>query len=161
MYISTQELLNKDLLTEGEILSIKARLTGYKSLTEAHRQESKNATWKEEYKLTSEQQAKGYRWVINKAFKPSLLAEVKERYSTEYGTLDLFEYTRKDCPFGYRELSVILNYSHFTFVGFYDNTNMYQDKLGYKNLASIWRMYDTEGAYFDYIVLAGNCEIIG
>lgn len=57
-YKETQELLNKDLLTEKEINLIKNRLNN--GLIKG------KLEYKEEYDITKEQEEKGLAWLLNK-----------------------------------------------------------------------------------------------
>lgn len=154
-YIPTQELLNRDLLTYQEILNIKKRLTGY---TKNHDIKYDEAEFKDEYNITPKHTAKGLEYLFRVAFKPSKLEEQKARF-TKDGLLD--EAIRSNSPLGYRELTILLQFDHFTFSGFYDASNYYQSQSGYKNLYPLWKCYDRDGDSFEYYLEAGEMQIIG
>jgi hypothetical protein len=178
-YINTQTLLNKDILTYQEILNIKKRLTGYSknnhelkkdftsdetiSQPELVKMTVEDYNWQDEYKITPEHTAKGIEYLQRVAFKPSKLQEglkaVKNYGKLENNELDT--YLRSSNPLGTRELQILADFDHFTFAGFYDATNMYQQDAGYKNLYPIWKCYDSEGYSFEYYLEAGEMQIVG
>ena len=154
-YIKTQALLNKKVLTYKEILNIKKRFTGYTKSKDIKYDE---ANFKDEYKITKEHTKKGLKYLFKVAFKPSQLEEQKRVYKKQ-GLLD--KAIRSNSPLNYRELNILLQFNHFTFTGFYDNTNIYQADFGYKNLCPIWKCYDKDGYSFEYYLEAGEMHIIG
>lgn len=152
------ELLARDVLTYAEILAIKKRMTGYSKMSEAHKKDTEDAEFKDEYRITPEHTAKGLEYLERVAFKPSKLGEQKMRYEKE-GLID--EAIRKNSPMGYRELSILLQFNHFTFTGFYDATTMYQRDSGFKSLYPLWKCYDKDGDSFEYYIEGGVMNIIG
>ena len=62
---------------------------------------------------------------------------------------------------GYREINILLQFKKFTFTGFYDATNVYQENAGYKTLYPIWKCYDKDNYSFEYYLEAGEMKIIG
>ena len=152
--INSQELLNKDTLTYQEILNLKKRMTGYSKAPE----KPSDFEWKEEYKITDEHTAKGLEYLFRVAFKPSKLQEQKDRFEKE-GIL--YEALRSNCPLGYRELTILLQFDHFTFTGFYDASNYAQVQMGFRALYPLWRTYDKDGDSFEYYLEAGQMQIVG
>ena len=157
-YIPTQELLNQDTLTERDILNIKKRLNGYaKSQDEG--KSINDFKMKDEYALTLEQSNKGIAWLINHCFKPSSFDELKEAWETSnHDTIDISKAMRKNSVFGYREALTILDFAHFTFIGYYDERNLYQ---GFHNYLPLWKCYAKDGDSFEYYVKNGEAQIVG
>lgn len=152
-YTPTQEILNKNILTERDISNLRKRLNGYsKSREEAG---ANNYEWKEEYKITAEQTEKGRAWLLDQAFKPSRLQEVLS--NRKFSGADL----RKSQPFGNRELEILIDFSHFTFTGLFDAGTPYQNNMGYYNYLPIYKVHDTEGYTFEYYVMGGEIHLIG
>jgi hypothetical protein len=173
-YIKTQDVLNKKVLTYQEILNIKKRLTGYTnnkhelkkeftnnddiSQPELVRMTLEDYNFKDEYKITQEHTDKGLEYLYRVTFKPSKLAEQKRRFKKD-GILD--EALRSNCPLGYREAIILLNFHHFTFTGFYDATNIYQREVGYRTLYPLWKTYSKNGDSFEYYIEGGKMNIVG
>ena len=156
-YIKTQDLLNKNLLTYQEILNIKKRLNGYAKSKE--NKDLNDYDWKDEYKITQEHTDKGLEYLFRVAFKPSKLARQKRVFNKK-GLMD--GATRINCPLGYRELTILLQFHHFTFTGFYDaSTSSYGLEQGFHNYLPIWKCYDKDGDSFEYYISGGEMNIIG
>lgn len=156
-YIKTQDLLNKKTLTYREILNIKKRLNGYAKSKEESGVE--NYEFKDEYKITKEHSDKGLKWLYKIAIKPSMLDKALEMYEA-WGIDD--KWLRKNNPLGYRELNILFQFHHFTFVGFYDSCmSQYALDKGFHSYLPIWRCYDKDGYSFEYYVSGGEINIIG
>lgn len=101
--MKTSDLLKKieqtNQISESEILLLKRRLNKGEKI-------NMDYIWNNEINLTPEQNKKGIDFLLN-------------LYETPKGI------ERKNHPFGYREIEVIKNFSHFTFSGFYDAGNSY------------------------------------
>jgi len=164
-YQTTKDLLSQEVLTYSQILNIKRRLTGYSNLTGKHRDEAKEAYEKymrEEYQITSEHTEKGLEYLYRVSFKPSIfgsLEEAQEYFIKHNDYLD--NAVRKTCPLGYREVLILLNFDHFTFTGFYDDSTYYMSQAGYKSLYPLWTCYDKDGDSFEYYIAAGAMHIVG
>lgn len=157
-YIPTQELLDQDLLTYQEILNIKKRMTGY---AKSNDKTTKDAEFKDEYKITQEHTDKGIEYLERVAFKPSLLGALHDAWRQRVGTVNVDEFTRKNCPLGEREIYILLDFDHFTFTGYYDGTSYGQGVMGFKSLLPLWKCYDKEGDSFEYYIGNGEMNIIG
>ena len=68
---------------------------------------------------------------------------------------------RKNSPLGYREASILLDFDHFTFTGFYNASNSYQVESGYRTLYPLWKCYDKGGDSFEYYLEGGVMNITG
>jgi hypothetical protein len=155
-YIPTQELLNRDILTYRDILNIKSRLNGYRVLKS--RGEGKDANdfeWKDEYKITADHSKKGLDWLHDVAIKPTNLDHVLE--TGDWTDEDI----RISNPLGHRELTILVNFDHFTFTGLYDAQSSAGLSMGYHNYLPIWRAYDHDGDSFEYYVQGHDINIIG
>lgn len=99
--MKTTKLLKKieesNLITESEILLLKRRLNKGEKI-------DLDYVWNNEIALTPEQNKKGIDFLMN-------------QYITPRGI------ERKNNPFGYREIEILKNFSHFEFRGFYDAGN--------------------------------------
>ena len=84
-------------ITESEILLLKGRLNRGEKIDMSY-------IWNNEIELTPEQNKKGIDFLMN-------------QYVTPNGT------ERKNNPFGYREIEILKNFTHFELRGFYDAGN--------------------------------------
>lgn len=137
-------LASQTLLTEREILNLKSVISGGKgSLSKEERLDLLCLVAESEHEITPEQSAKGIAWLKNLAWTP-------------YGK------PRKSDPFGYRERSILLGFTHFTFSGFVDLSGYGQDTC--RALSPLYRVHgqgeDWEGS-FEYIMRGGKIEIVG
>lgn len=82
--------------------------------------------------ITKQQSDKGLAWLRNAIWT----ANGKPRRTT-----------LSNC-FGYREAAIILDFSHFTFLG----VKYWQNGIGRFNTSPIYRVYAKNGSYFDYTV---------
>lgn len=90
-------------------------------------------------KLTPEQQAKGFEWLVRTQIKND-------------GTL------RKNAFIGQRELDIINNFSHFEFIGLRDIN--YFSPMPY--FVPVYRCHGKENSFFDYSTTSqGQCEVVG
>jgi hypothetical protein len=119
--------VNKDKLSESEILLLKRRLNDKKI---KHDEIFKN---KESFKLTEEQEKKGIGWL-------------RKQWKTPNGV------ERKNNPFGAREEYVLDNFDHFELVDFYNNVNYLQSQSGLNNYVPYYRVVAKDGSYFEYWV---------
>lgn len=155
-YQTTQDLLNKDTLTFQEILNIKKRLNGYAKSKE--KAGADNYEFKDEYKITPEHTAKGLEYLQRVAFKPSKLP-IQLKDFEAHGISH--EAVRSNSPLGYRELIILLQFHHFTFTGFYNASNQYQESMGLHVYYPLWKCYDLDGDSFEYYLEGGEMTIIG
>lgn len=81
--------------------------------------------------LTPEQNEKGIKFLRDLAYTPT-------------------GKTRKNCPFGYRELNIISTSSEFRFKGFYD--------AGRRNHVSLLPLYELDGMEYYY---DGEVHVVG
>ena len=81
--------------------------------------------------LTPDQNEKGIKFLRNLAYTPT-------------------GKTRKNCPFGYRELNIIDTCTEFTFRGFYD--------AGRRNYVSLLPLYELDGMEYYY---DGEVHVVG
>lgn len=156
-YIKTQDILNKEVLTYREILNVKRRLNGYTKGQEPAGAD--NYEFKEEYTITPEHTAKGLEYLYRVAFKPSKFDPAMSLYYSEEEINE--KIMRKNSPLGLREAMILCDFDHFTFTGFYDASNYYQNQLGYHNYLPIWKCYSKEDDSFEYYLEAGKMQIIG
>lgn len=135
-------ILERDILTEREILNLKRLFNGYSrtSVTPEEKQQLEQIMYDhidehDGYNLTPEQTAKGIAWL-------------KNEWKTPRGI------ERKNNPFGYREQEAIENFDHFMFEGFYDASRVYDRQ--YHNYLPLWGVYSTSGAAFQYYMARGS-----
>lgn len=149
------KLIRSNYMTERDILNLKKLLNGYarSSVTAEEKFELASLLYDcvDEtggIRITPEQTAKGIAWL-------------KNEYVTPRGV------ERKHNPFGYREIEVLENFSHFTFDGFYDTGSMYMARDGYHNYQPIYSVIAKDGANFQYYMArgsgynGGSVEIVG
>jgi hypothetical protein len=154
-FVKYRDIIKSGTVTERDILNLKKLLNGYSksSTTPEERKTLNDMIWDADgLKLTPEQTAKGIAWLRN-------------QWKTPRGI------ERKHNPFGYREEEILENFSHFTFVGFYDNANFYMSKDGYHNYQPIYDVWgkldDGSTSCFQYYMArgsgynGGSVEIIG
>ena len=90
-----------------------------------------------EIKLSDEQQKQGYKWLLNLWLTPS----GKER---------------KNNPFDYREQNIIDNFDYATLASWHCPVASY-----FAYYYPVYRIYDTEGNYFEYACIGFNIKILG
>jgi hypothetical protein len=99
--MKTSDLLKKieqtNEITESEILLLKTRLNNGEKI-------DMDYIWNNEISVTPDQNKKGIEFLLN-------------LYQTPSGK------ERKNHPFGYREIEILKNFTHFEFKGFYDAGN--------------------------------------
>lgn len=158
-YVKTIEILGKDTLTYREILLLRRRWNKPAKSKDPKEEEAREKDLlREEYNITEENTSKGLEYLYRVCFKPSKLQEALSEYLTK-GIQD--EWLRKNCPLGYRELDILLQFSHFTFTGFYHDYTLYGEKLEIHNLLPVWRVYDKDGFSFDYYVSSRGLVVCG
>ena len=137
-------IASQAFLTEREINNLKSVISGGKgSLSKEERLELLSLVADTEHDITPEQTAKGLAWLKNLAWTP-------------YGK------ARKSDPFGYRERSILLGFTHFTFSGFEDVGSVFQER--YRNLSPLYRVHgqgEWGSSFFEYIMRGGKIEIVG
>lgn len=87
--------------------------------------------------ITPEQTNKGLRWLL-------------DQWKTPNGK------ERKNNPFGERETTILGNFSHFQLIDFIDCGNAY-----FFAFLPVYRVVSLSGAFFDYFVSMGVCNING
>lgn len=148
-------VIKSGTVTERDILNLKKLLNGWSntSTTPEERKQLNDMIWDADgLKLTAEQTEKGINWLRN-------------QWKTPRGVERLHN------PFGYRETDVLENFSHFTFVGFYDDARVWNDndKHNYQPIYDVFGKPDADGdtGCFQYYMArgsgynGGSVEIIG
>ena len=123
-----KEVAEAQQITEADILLIKNRKNNGKEVDES-------IFWDGDIEVTPKQGEKGINFLRN-------------QYVTPKGK------TRKNNPFGYREIEVLNSYKYFTFDGFYDAGNGYRSYY-----LPIYTCCGTEGCFQYYY--NGEINIIG
>lgn len=129
--------------TENEIIYFRKALgsSGFKDreLAKVLLNAFENVLSRVSYKITPEQTDKGIAYIKNACFRRN-------------GTLR----RAKTNPFGQREAEIILNFSHFEFVGL-NNTSF----TGYAFYVPIYKVVARDGSSFEYTTNMGRMEIVG
>jgi hypothetical protein len=128
----TTEVLKQKTLTESDIKILCRRANASDTRSDTLQALNQFEYWY----ITEEQTAKGLAWLKNKNQTPRGV-------------------TRKNSPFGYRELDAINTFTHFTFDGLYDAGN-YQHSF----YVPIYTVHGSESS-FQYVLSGGEINIIG
>ena len=127
---------DKGYLTEREVLLLKGRLNN-------HGLDFHDIPFPEGgFKLTPEQIEKGRSWLVN-------------LWKTPRGK------ERKNNPFGYRETHVLEDFKEIRLLEFVDRANYYQAQMGMKAYQPYYWVIANDGSTFQYLVWAGEVEILG
>ncbi|MES2409546.1 MAG: hypothetical protein V4509_04600 [Patescibacteria group bacterium] len=132
----TTEILKQDILTESDIKLLCRRANNED--TRAEVLEALNNE-DESYNITVEQSQKGLAWL-------------KNQNQTPRGV------TRKNSPFGHRELDAINFFTHFTFDGLYNAGNAHMNYF-----IPIYTVHGHDNGHvsFQYVLSGGKINIIG
>ena len=131
----------KGYLTEREVLLLKNRLNGVNKAEFSH----SDIPFPDDgrgFDLTPQQVEKGRYWLIN-------------QWRTPKGK------TRKNNPFGYREIHVLENFETIRLIQFVNRANYVQSQYGIKAYQPYYRVVASDGSTFEYLVWGGQCEILG
>ena len=131
----------KGYLTEREVLLFKNRI----NKGEDYREELEKffeSVPDDGYKLEDTQIEKGRAWLMN-------------LWKTPRGK------ERKNNPFGYREQHVLENFKEIKLLEYVNRANLIQSKYGIRCYVPYYAVIGTDGTGFDYLVWAGECEILG
>ena len=133
LYKKYTSLLDGDILTESEIISLKSRISHNPfSLTNHEVSSLRERFWDCEYKITPEHAQKGIDYLRLKCLK--LNGKPRKTKQVENMPTEFFD--------------AIQEYSHFTFVGFEElDYNLYSNRSSYM---PIWRIHTKSGSTFDY-----------
>lgn len=130
--MKTSQIIEKALKTgiipESEILLLKRRKNNGEKFDESF-------SWDNEIKCDEDQNKKG-------------ISFLKNEWKTQNGK------ERKNSPFGYREKDVLENFTHFEFLGFYDNGNW-----SHSYYIPVYRCCSSTGSFEYYY--DGKVQIIG
>lgn len=123
------DFVNNSVLTEQEVNLLKRRLNDGKI------KPSEIPRFKEGegYQLTSDQNEKGKKYLIN---------QWKGKSGAE----------RKNNPFGAREEDILENFDRIELVDFYNASNYYQSQAGIKNYIPLYDVVAKDGSRFQYYV---------
>lgn len=143
-YLKHINTLKKDLLTKSEINAV-AKLMNSLRFSEPDRREQiwalHNDMLKDAYKITLEQSQIGIDWLM-KNIVNSRTMKLRENKLAQ--------------DFNERELNIILNFSHFEFVGFEEHSNNWSSYY-----TPVYRTVAKNGEYFDYTAIHwGPCMIV-
>ena len=131
--MKTEKIIEKVLacgvILESEISILKRRKNAGQKFDESF-------FWDNEIKLSPKQDKKGIDFLMNK-------------WKTPAGR------ERKNNPFGYREQKILENFTHFEFIGFYDN-----GRYGFPSYIPLYRCCSNDN-FFEYYCCNGDVEIIG
>lgn len=134
------ELLNQSMLTEQDIIYLKARIgPNPRSLenNEVNKLTCRVLYGQCEYNITDDHAQKGIDYLRLKCFKQN--GKPRKTKQVENMPRQFFE--------------AIKDYSHFTFVGFTElNYNIYSNNSFYM---PVWRIHTKSGQYFDYYMSEG------
>jgi hypothetical protein len=136
--------LSKELVTKSDINAL-GKLMNSLRFSEFERRDQihalMNDNLKDSYKITQEQTEVGIDWLMK-----NIVNERTGRLRENKLAQDFFE----------RERNIILNFSHFEFVGFEEHANMYSSYY-----TPIYRTVAKNGQYFDYTAIHwGPCMIV-
>ncbi len=131
MKVTTEEILNKRILTEGEIKLLVKRANAGEDVNA-----KRYAIKEEEYLLTNTHEAKGIAYLL-------------DQWKTPKGV------ERKNNPFGAREEDVLATFKYFEFVELYNAGNMH-----FNVYTPIYNVIGENGS-FQYYMWGGKVNIIG
>lgn len=149
-------------ITEREIINARMRANGYKNVKDKTLLEIPE----EGFKLTEAQTIKGLNYLLNLALNKKGLAFVKAALD-EIDSDKLFDddkMIRKNNPFGYREMFMLLNFNEFRLVDFYDDSTNQMVQMGYHNYLPVYEVIAKDGSSFSYVPKPFNdlkIEIVG
>jgi len=141
-------------ITEREILNARKRANGYSSAKDKTLLEIPDGG----FNLTPEQTKKGLNYLLDLAFLPSKMSELRKVYREDSNTPE--EYLRKNCPFGEREIYCLLNFKIFLLTDWYDAISSVGFQMGYHNYCPVYTVISKDGTCFDYY-FNGSINIIG
>lgn len=143
-YLKHINTLKKDLLTKSEINAL-GKLMNSLRYSDSNRREQiwalQNDMLKESYKITAEQTEVGLDWLMKNVVNSRTMKLRENKLAQDFHE---------------RELNIILNFSHFEFVGFEEHSNGYASYY-----TPIYRTVSKTGSYFDYTAIHwGPCMIV-
>ncbi len=140
LYKKYSTIIDSGKIEEREIISLKSALRR-ESLSKEEKQNLESRIANNNLLISTGQTKKGYDFLVN-------------LWKTPTGK------ERKNNPYGYREEDVLENFESFTFDGFYDDSNYYQQEMGIRDLYPLYTVIGKEMC-FQYYYNHKGLQIIG
>lgn len=142
--VTIPHYLKRSVDTEGGAIS-ESDLNLWKNRLNSGMMKYIEIKWPEDgegFKLTREQNEKGYNWLM-------------DQWKTKSGA------ERKNNPFGYREQDALENFKEIRLIDFYDTANYYKTEEGFHFYVPYYRVLSKDGRGFEYEVHGGQVNILG